>query len=199
MITDINQLDFEKSYTYADYLTWKFSERVELFKGRIFKMSAPSRQHQKMSLVIERKIDGFLSKNKATCELYHAPFDVRLPLPAHKIKGDKVDTVVQPDICVVFDLSKLDDSGCNGSPDLIIEILSPENSKKEMRDKFELYESAGVLEYWIVEPYKEYIIRYNLNKEGKYQGSPPMMEGMIITSEVLKGLEIDVTSLFDNL
>jgi Uma2 family endonuclease len=198
MITDINQLDFNKKYTYADYLTWKFSERVELIKGRIFKMSpAPNRRHQRLSWQLTLVIGNFLNKKK--CEAFSAPFDVRLPLPENKITKDKTDTVVQPDLCVICDLEKLDEQGCNGAPDLIIEILSPGNSKKEMRDKFELYQNAGVLEYWIVEPYKEYIIRYNLNKEGVYQGSQPMMEGMIIESQILKGLEVDVSSLFDSL
>lgn len=136
---------------------------------------------------------------KTKCEAFSVPFDVRLPLPKNKVTKDRTETVIQPDLCVICDLEKLDEQGCNGTPDLIIEILSSGNSKKEMRDKFELYENAGVLEYWIVEPYKEYIIRYNLNKEGKYQGSQPMMEGMIIKSEVLKGLEIEVTSLFDSI
>lgn len=196
MITDINQLDFDKVYTYADYLTWQFNERVELLKGRIFRMAAPSRQHQKISLVIERKIDNFLFKNKSKCELYHAPFDVRLPLPSHRVKGDKVDTVVQPDICVICDLSKLDNQGSNGAPDLIIEILSPGNSKKEKQEKFDLYESAGVKEYWVVQPKDFFIIRYNLNTEGKYIGSRLYTEDDVIESKVLEGFYLEINDIF---
>lgn len=198
MITDINQLDFNKKYTYADYLTWQFKERVELLKGKIFKMAAPNRQHQKISLAMERRIDNFLFKNKSKCELYHVPFDVRLPLPPHRIKGDKVSTVVQPDICVICDLSKLDNQGCNGAPELIIEILLPGNSNKEKREKFDLYESAGVKEYWVVQPKDFFVIRYNLNIEGKYIGSRLYTEEDVIESKVLEGFELNLEQVFDN-
>ncbi len=196
MITDINQLDFSKTYTYADYLTWQFSERVELIMGRIFKMSAPSRIHQEISLIIERLIDNFLLKEDSRCKLYHAPFDVRLPLPPQRIKGDKVNTVVQPDICVVCDLDKLDEKGCQGAPDLIIEILSSGNSRREVQDKFDLYESAGVQEYWVVQPTEKFITRYNLDAAGKYIGSRLFTEDDTIESKVLQGFQIEVNDIF---
>ena len=196
MITDINQLDFSKTYTYADYLTWQFSERVELIMGRIFRMSAPSRSHQKISLAIERLIDNFLLKENSHCELYHAPFDVRLPLPPHRIKGDKVNTVVQPDICVICDLDKLDEKGCQGAPDLIIEILSSGNSKREVQDKFDLYESAGVLEYWVVQPTEKFITRYNLDENNKYIGSRIFTEDDTIESRVLQGFQVEINQIF---
>ena len=195
MITDINQLDFSKEYTYADYLTWQFQERVELIKGRIFKMSpAPNRKHQTISGEVFYEIKTFLKKKE--CEIFHAPFDVRLPLPKDKIKGDKITTVVQPDITVVCDESKLDEQGCNGAPDLVIEILSPGNSKREMKDKFQLYESAGIQEYWLIDPIHEFVIVYILNKEGKYIGSEPYTDDDKLTSSVLKGLEVDLSEVF---
>jgi Uma2 family endonuclease len=194
MITDINQLDFDKTYTYADYLTWKFSERVELIKGKIFRMAAPSRQHQKISRIISGELYVFLKENN--CELFAAPFDVRLPLPTHRIKGDKASTVIQPDICVVCDLSKLDDSGCNGAPDLVIEILSPGNAKKEMKEKYDLYESAGVREYWVVQPNESFVIRYNLDDKGQYVGSRLYTEDDIIESKVLEGFQIEINKVF---
>lgn len=127
-ITDISQLDFKKQYTYADYLTWRLSERVELIKGWIYKMSpAPKRRHQKISWRLERCVDDFL-KNKQ-CEIYHAPFDVRLK--KNKDREGEINTVVQPDICVICDLEKLDDAGCLGAPDLIVEILSDSTAKKD--------------------------------------------------------------------
>jgi Uma2 family endonuclease len=196
MITDINQLDFSKTYTYADYLTWQFSERVELIMGRIFRMSAPNRRHQDISLTLERQIDNFLLRHNSRCKLYHAPFDVRLPLPPHRIKGDKIDTVVQPDICVICDLDKLDEQGCQGAPDLIIEILSSGNSKREVQAKFDLYESAGVLEYWVVQPTEKFIIRYNLDEMGKYIGSRLYTEDDTIESKVLQGFKIEINQIF---
>jgi Uma2 family endonuclease len=195
MITDINQLDFNKLYTYSDYLTWKFSERVELIKGKIFRMAAPSRVHQRISRIISGELYLFL-KNQS-CEFFSAPFDVRLPLPPHRIKGDKVSTVVQPDICVVCDLSKLDDRGCNGAPDLIVEILSPGNSGREMKEKYDLYESAGVQEYWVVQPSEPFIIRYNLDTTGTYIGSRFYTEGDTITSKVLVGFEVELDQIFN--
>ncbi len=198
MITDINQLDFSKTYTYADYLTWQFSERVELMKGYIVKMSpAPNRKHQEISWRIALSIGNFL--NTQSCKAFTAPFDVRLPLPPHRMKGDKIDTVVQPDICVICDLSKLDEQGCNGAPELVIEILSPGNNKREIKEKYQLYESAGVLEYWIVDPMWAQILKYNLNELGKFQTGRPFVEGDILTSQVLSGFELDITALFEQL
>ncbi len=194
MITDINQLDFSKTYTYADYLTWQFSERVELIMGRIFKMSAPNRLHQRISIVLSGELYSFLKKS--SCELFAAPFDVRLPLPPHRIKGDKVNTVVQPDICVVCDLDKLDEKGCQGAPDLIIEILSSGNSKREVQDKFDLYESAGVQEYWVVQPTEKFITRYNLDENNKYIGSRLYTEDDTIASKVLQGFQVEVNQIF---
>ncbi|WP_042344549.1 Uma2 family endonuclease, partial [Capnocytophaga canis] len=149
-VLNINQLDVENGvYTYADYLLWKFEERVELLKGKIFKMSpAPSLKHQKISMNLSGLLWQFLRGKK--CQLFSAPFDVRLPKKEEK--GDNIHTVVQPDLCIICDESKLDERGCIGAPDLIIEILSPGNSKKEMKNKFELYQESGVEEYWIVNP-----------------------------------------------
>ena len=144
MITSLDQLDLNKKYTYADYMSWQFQERVELIKGRIFKMApAPNRKHQEISGNLVHFISTFLWKKK--CKFYHAPFDVRL------IKEGN-DTVVQPDICVVCDLSKLDKQGCNGAPDLVVEILSSGNNRKELKEKFLLYEINGVQEYWLINP-----------------------------------------------
>ena len=192
IITDINQLDPDGSYTYADYLKWKFNERVELFKGRIFKMSpAPSSSHQQISLKVTRKLDNFFLNT--TCSLYVAPFDVRLV----KIKSNdaKVLTVVQPDLCVICDIDKLDEKGCNGAPDLIVEILSPGNSKKEMGIKFDLYEENGVKEYWIVEPAEKSIFIYTLQNE-KFIGLKPLIEDDKMQSPLFPSLDFDVRDIF---
>ncbi len=163
-VLKFEDLNLEGTYTYADYLLWKFQERLELIKGKIFKMSpAPSRKHQKISFNITGIFYNYF-QNKS-CEVYSAPFDVRLTT---KDKNDnEISTVVQPDLCVVCDPEKLDDRGCVGAPDFIIEILSPGNSSKEMRIKYDLYEECGVREYWIVRPEYEEISQYVL-EEGKY-------------------------------
>jgi len=184
MITNINQLDSNKTYSYTDYLSWQLKERVELLRGYIARMApAPSRRHQQISGNLFLQIGNHL-KGEA-CYLYSAPFDVRL----------NEETVVQPDLCVICDEMKLDDKGCNGAPDLIIEILSPGNSRKERKDKFELYEENHVQEYWLVEPVDESVIVYTL-VNGQYVGSKPYVPGDTITSAVLTGLAVDLEEVF---
>lgn len=123
VITSLSQLDLNNKYSYADYLTWKFEDAVELIKGQILPLVAPNRKHQ----AIVRDLTGFFFnflQNKP-CEFYPAPFDVRLYDHHKSIRANKeVFTVVQPDICIICDPSKLDDKGCEGAPDLVIEILS---------------------------------------------------------------------------
>lgn len=189
-IVDYAKLDQDKLYTYADYLRWQFKERVELIKGKIFKMSpAPSRFHQDCS----QKLNHFFFTHffEKKCKVYAAPFDVRLPIPS----GKKDNTVVQPDLCVICDLDKLDDQGCNGAPDLIIEILSPGNSKHEMKTKMDLYEEAGVQEYWVVEPTNQAVLVYYL-VEGNYIGSKPFMEGSAVESRLFPELKVEVEDIF---
>jgi Uma2 family endonuclease len=161
MITDFNQLDLSKQYSYADYLTWQFEERVELIKGWIWKMSpAPLRQHQEISISIASQLYSYL--NNKSCKVYTAPFDVRLVNKQNQAEDAAIFSVVQPDISVVCDLAKLDAKGCIGAPDLVIEILSPGNNKKEVQDKFRLYEENGVREYWIVYPVYKSVAVYDL-------------------------------------
>ena len=128
IITDINQLDLKKKYTYADYLSWQFTERVELIKGWIYKMSpAPRRLHQTVSGNLFFELKSFFKE--CNCKVYEAPFDIRLK----KRKGtdQEIDTVVQPDISVFCDLTKLDDRGGIGAPDLVVEITSDSTMKKD--------------------------------------------------------------------
>ncbi len=190
-ITSLAQLDPNGTYTYADYLLWQFSERVELLRGKIYQMSAPSRRHQDISGKLHYALMTALLKSP--CKVYVAPFDVRF----RRIRSDKeVTNVVQPDLCVICDLSKLDDRGCNGAPDLIIEILSPGNSRTEMKDKFELYQEAGVLEYWIANPSEKMIQVFRLNEQGYYNGLPPVVEGDMLSTPIVPNLEVDVTAVF---
>ena len=161
-------LDRNKRYTYADYLTWRDDKRRELINGFVKLMTPPpSRIHQRVSSNLVRSLGNYLYGKK--CEIYHAPSDVRF-LSKGSDKSDKaIDTVVQPDIYVVCDLSKLDDKGCLGAPDLIIEIISPKNVRRDVKEKFEVYQEHGVREYWIVNPEAEYVSVFVLDKSGKYQ------------------------------
>ncbi len=190
MITSIEQLDISKAYTFKDYLSWKFSERVELLKGYIAKMSpAPTSKHQEISSNLHGGLWSFLQKKP--CKVVAAPFDVYLP----SIKGDG-ETVVQPDLCVICDTSKIKKQGCIGAPDLVIEILSLGNSRKEMGIKYQIYEQAGVREYWVVFPYEQVIQQYVLH-EGKFQ-TIPLAENNV-KSLVLEGFEVDMDTIFDTI
>src|ERR1039458_6641605 len=138
-------LDRNRSYTATDYFNWDFPERVELINGKVYEMiPGPSPYHQKISDSIFVSFDIFL-RNKP-CDVYFAPLDLYLP------GNSKDDTVLQPDICVICDLSKIQKKGCIGAPDIVVEILSPGNTTKEMKLKYKAYEDAGVKEYWVVSP-----------------------------------------------
>lgn len=189
----VEEPDPSLSYTYADYLKWNFEERIELFRGRIFQLSAPNTRHQEVSGRLFFRLQSFLEKKP--CKVFAAPFDIRLPVK-NKKKDNEITTVIQPDICVICDESKLDDKGCCGAPDLIIEILSPGNSKKEVRLKFELYEEAGVNEYWVVYPSEESIAVFVLNENGKYDGAKIYAGSDRIKSTAVKGLIIKPDDIF---
>jgi Uma2 family endonuclease len=195
LVYNLSDLDLNKTYTYADYLLWRFEERVELIKGKIFEMSpAPSRKHQDVSRVLNRYLDRYFEFN--SCGLYDAPFDVRLINFKKSTDDKKVFSVVQPDLCVVCDQSKLDKRGCIGAPDLVIEILSPGNSKKEMGIKYNLYEENEIKEYWIVSPSEHSIYIYTL-RDGKYVGLKPCIEGEIITSPLFPDLDFEIEKIFE--
>lgn len=189
-ITHLEQLDPNASYTYADYLKWKFKERVEIIKGKILAMSpAPTRLHQDISLKLTLRFVQTFENNP--CKLYVAPFDVRFP-----DKEGNVKTVVQPDLCVICDQNKLDDKGCVGAPDLIVEILSPGNTRKEMKNKYELYQEQGVKEYWIVSP-ETRVIQIFVLQGDKYIGIQPVAEDEIATSVVFPALSFSTEKLYD--
>jgi len=189
----LSDLDLSKTYSYADYLQWKFDERVELIKGRIFKMSpAPSSSHQRISRKFLVALDIYLQRKP--CEVFSAPFDVRLPRKS-KNNQDLV-TVVQPDICVICDRSKIDDRGCLGSPDIIVEIISPGNNKTELKNKYEVYEESGVQEYWIVSPQDKTFLKYTLNQDGVYVASKLMPSEGEVTTPVLPGFVLNLEEVF---
>lgn len=189
------ELDFAKDYTYADYLKWTFEERLELIKGKLFKMSpAPNRIHQELGFRMSGILYNYLKGKSYSA--FPAPFDVRLP---RKSKEDKdIITVVQPDICVVCDPSKLDDKGCIDAPDIVVEILSPGNNRTELRNKYEAYEEAGEKEYWVVHPQEKTFLKYVLTN-GKFQASRLMTVGDEVTTNVLPGFVLSLDEVFNGI
>ncbi len=193
-VEDISVLEPEATYSYADYLKWSFEERVELIKGKLFKMSpAPGRCHQAINGNIHGVMWNFLRKK--SCKLFAAPFDVRFPQKIDSTNRETY-TVVQPDLCVVCDPEKLDDAGCKGAPDLIVEILSPSTSKKDLNDKFYLYEEFGVKEYWVVYP-RDKVLEIFYFEKGKYSRSKKYLPGDLVISEVLSNLNLNVNDIFE--
>lgn len=194
-IQTVNEVDFAGYYSYADYMRFEFEERLEIIKGRIFSMSpGPNRIHQQISGQIFGPIYNILKGHK--CKVYTAPFDVRL---AKKTQPDKeVFTVVQPDIVVVCDQEKLDKRGCIGAPDIVVEILSPGNNKKELINKYEVYEEAGVKEYWIVSPEDKSFFRYILDNHGKFQPTKLLTVGEEVSTPILPGFTLVLEEVFED-
>lgn len=196
-ITDISQLDPQGVYTYADYLTWQFEQAVELIKGKLMRMAAPNRKHQKISWELSGHF--YLNLKGLRCDAYAAPFDVRLLDKKKSVKANKdVLTVVQPDLCVICDKEKLDEKGCIGAPDLIIEILSTSNSKKEMRTKKALYEENEVKEYWIIDPTHETLLQYSLQDNGTYTPPQIFVNDEIVQSSIFATLTVNLSEIFEN-
>jgi Uma2 family endonuclease len=185
--------DPSAEYTVDDYLSWGFEEMVELIKGKVFRMSpGPRTKHQRVSGFLFSEIYT-LFKGKV-CEVFHAPFDVYLPI-THPKTG-KPNTVVQPDISIICDLEKISERGCEGSPDMVIEILSESTRKRDIQTKHELYEECGVNTYWLVFPKEEIIEVFELDDKGKYQRSGGFADDDELTSSLLPGLKIIVGEVF---
>jgi Uma2 family endonuclease len=183
----------DELFTYGQYVTWPEDERWELIDGIAYNMTpAPLRYHQEITGKIYSRIEQFLRDKK--CKVYISPFDVRLP--EKNERDEDILTVVQPDISVICDRSKLDDKGCKGAPDLIIEILSPTTSKKDRVTKFYLYERFGVKEYWIISPDEKYVQVYIMGINGKYGRHEFYTEEQIMPCATLPGLEINLAEVF---
>lgn len=183
-----------QKWTYADYLTWADNERWELIDGVAYSMSpAPGRRHQEISGELFRQLANHL-KGKP-CKVYDAPFDVRFSDQVG-VSDNYIDTVVQPDILVVCDRTKLDDKGCNGAPDLIIEITSPSTARHDLATKFDLYQKHAVQEYWIIHPSEQTVMVFKLQQDGCY-GVPDRYAGDDKVAVPLLGdLEIDLGAVF---
>jgi len=179
-------------FDYGSYSGWPGDARWELIDGVAYDMTpAPSRVHQEVIVELARQIGNFLLDR--SCRVYVSPFDVRLPDADEA--DDRVETVVQPDIAVICDESKLDEKGCRGAPDLIVEVLSPRTAVKDMIQKRDSYERHGVREYWLVHPVDRLLWIYRL--EDDVFGAPEVRAAEGTTpSSVLDGLEIDWSQVF---
>lgn len=187
-------LPAEKSrYSLADCLTWDENELIEIIDGEAFMMATPSRIHQKISGELFRQLANYLEGKK--CEAYAAPFGVRL----FEQDGDRpedVDTVVEPDISVVCDRSKLDKHGCKGAPDLIVEILSPSSLRHDRLVKLNLYQRAGVREYWIVDPENRSVMVFLPDRNGSFRLHEDYGRADVAKVSTLDGCFIELNKVF---
>lgn len=176
------------TFTYADYCRWPDEERWELIDGEAFDMSpAPTRMHQEFVTFLVAQVYPQIKRD--ACRVYAAPFDVRLPKADEA--DDLVDTVVQPDLAVFCDRSRLDAKGARGAPDWVVEILSPSTAAKDQIRKRALYERHGVCEYWLIHPTDWLVTIYRLDSAGRY-GTPEVLELRGSTAvTALPGVRID--------
>ncbi|GHV81220.1 hypothetical protein AGMMS49944_30110 [Spirochaetia bacterium] len=176
-------------YTYADYLAWETDKRYELMDGAAYMMASPSVIHQDISMELSRQISTFLLGKP--CKVFAAPLDVRL-FPR---KDHTDDTVLQPDLLVVCDKTRLSKGSCDGAPDLVIEIVSPSNTVQELLRKFNYYLDAGVREYWVVNPDTQ-TVQVHVLENGHFISTIYKKDSAIPVS-ILPGLEVDLTSLWN--
>ena len=182
----------EKQYSYADLLEWNENIRYELYDGLPVALASPSSAHQMVSVDLLSQFYTFLKGKE--CRVFSAPLDVRL----FEKKGDSLDsvsTVVQPDLMVVCDKSKIDRYGISGAPDLIVEIASDSTRRIDRLTKFNLYQRAGVREYWIVDPVNRTAAVYTL-EEGAYHGAETYGPDAVVPVGVLEDCRIDLSDVF---
>ena len=189
-------LDLNKRYTYADYLTWMDDVRRELIDGFISMMAGTSRFHGEVSNNIALRLNLHLLNSKCNCRVYTAPVDVLLPKNG-ETEADKIYDVVQPDIFVVCGGWKGGDNAFLGAPDMVVEILSQSNRKKDLIKKFHLYENAGVREYWIADPKVKTVTAYVMQDNGEYDDGEIYQTGEKIPVHIFDGHLIEMNDIFD--
>jgi Uma2 family endonuclease len=183
----------EEKYSYADYLTWREDERWEIIDGVPYMQASPSPTHQLIIGELYRQFANYLQGKP--CKVYLSPFCVRL------IKGDEkqsedIKKVFEPDITIVCDRTKIDKEGCKGSPDLIIEVMSPSSIRHDKVTKFNNYEKAGVKEYWIVEPDGRLVSVFLLQTNNRYGRPEIYTEDQKITVSIFPDLSVDLNTVF---
>lgn len=182
----------DELYTYADYLNWDEDDRIEIIDGKPVMMAPPSRIHQKVSGELYRQIANYLKGKQ--CEVYAAPFAVRL-FETDEDTPDNIKTIIEPDISVICDKNKLDDRGCKGAPDMVIEILSPSTAAYDALTKLDKYQEAGVKEYWIVDTAKQTVRSYLL--DGDFYKTPRVYSPPDpLKVSVLENCTIDLAEVF---
>jgi len=188
-------LDLKKRYTYADYLAWIDDVRRELIDGFIKMMAGTSLKHGDVSGNISWHLKAYLKKNKCGCKVYYAPIDVLLPKNG-ETEDDKIYNVVQPDIFVVCGEHKCDANAYLGAPDMIVEILSTSNRKRDLVEKFLLYQKSGVREYWIADPKVKTVTVYIMQQDGEYDNGEVYQTGEKIPVHIFNGHLIDMNDIF---
>ena len=182
----------EQTYSYADLLSWEDDTRYELYDGRPVALAAPSDVHQRISMALSAQLYNYLRGKQ--CQAYAAPFDVRI-FEEQGDSPDNVDTVLQPDLMVVCDHSKVDRHGVHGAPDLVIEILSPATARYDRLVKFNLYQRAGVREYWIVDPATRTVSVHTL-EDGAYHAATVYSSDLSVPVGFLDNCNIDLSMVF---
>ena len=195
-VRSLADLDPNATYTYADYLTWQLTEWVELLRGKVAQMAGASRAHQSISGNLHTAIGSYLRQHRP-CRLFAAPFDVRLTKAGTSAADEAITSVVQPDLLIVCDPARLDERGCVGAPDWIIEILSPGTATRDWKAKFDLYEENGVGEYWIVAPKERNISVFVRDMTtGHYQSVGDFGAPGLVPSHTLPGLALEWDEVF---
>lgn len=180
--------------TYADLLRQESAHPLELFRGSIVAHASPSAYHQQISAALMAQLYNYLYLADKKCRVYAAPFDVRL-FEEQDDAPEDVDTVVVPDISVICDQSKIDEKGCKGAPDMIIEILSPSTQRQDRLLKLRLYQEAGVKEYWIVDP-ETRTVQVMLWQDGRYELEDIGEENDHLKANCLTDCVIDLAKVF---
>ena len=184
----------KERYSFADALTWGENERIEIIYGEAYMMSPPSRMHQEISMELSRQFSNFL--HNRPCRVYAAPFAVR-PFEAKEDSPEDVDTMLEPDLTIVCNPDKLDNYGCKGAPDMVIEILSPSTRRHDLSLKYRLYQRAGVREYWIVDPVGETVQVFRL-EDGLYNAADVYTGGTVPVG-LWEDFSVDLSQVFGQL
>lgn len=174
----------ERTYTIADIYALPDGQRAELIDGQMYMMAPPTTNHQRLVAKLSHQILSHIDTKGGNCEVFPAPFAVFLN------EDDK--NYVEPDISVICDKNKLDEYGCNGAPDWVIEVVSPSTSRVDYGVKLFKYRSAGVREYWIVNPMKKTVTVFDMEKEEK---SNQYDFDDTICSCIYEDLNINITSM----